>query len=144
MGTRALVHVRKNGETLLTIYRQFDGYPEGLGQDLKKIMTGKKVVDGFTSEDIKMGNFNGIECLAATIVKNLKEGIGNTYIYPIDSYDVGEEYCYHAWEADGVPMLRCLDAYSYGGEDGILYEGTAEDFDWKKAQKKQNDFVGKR
>ena len=31
MGTRALIHFGNEAAKLCTIYRQFDGYPDGLG-----------------------------------------------------------------------------------------------------------------
>jgi len=33
MGTRSLTHVYHDDKVILTLYRQFDGYPEGLGLD---------------------------------------------------------------------------------------------------------------
>ena len=39
MGTRTLVHIKSGdfaSQTLVTIYRQFDGYPAGMGNDLFK------------------------------------------------------------------------------------------------------------
>jgi hypothetical protein len=35
MSTRATVHFQSNGKTEAIVYRHSDGYPEGLGEDLK-------------------------------------------------------------------------------------------------------------
>lgn len=36
MSTRATVHFQYNGKTEAIVYRHTDGYPEGLGEDLKQ------------------------------------------------------------------------------------------------------------
>lgn len=94
MGTRALVEPMEDGKALVTIYRQFDGYPDGLGVDLANILTGHTLVNGFGGKDAEASQFNGMGCLAAQVVRHLKDSIGNVYIYPAGSRDVGEEYIY--------------------------------------------------
>ncbi len=95
MGTRALIHIKDKGVTLLTIYRQFDGYPSGLGQELGEILSGQELPSGYIDDKSLAPSFyNGMGCLAAYIVKELKEKWGNVYIYPVDSQDVGEDYVY--------------------------------------------------
>ena len=31
MGTRSIIHVKDERKTITTIYRQYDGYPSGMG-----------------------------------------------------------------------------------------------------------------
>ena len=98
MGTRALIHIKesdKQSQTLCTIYRQFDGYPEGLGKDILAIIQNKWISNG-----IQEDAFNGMGCLAAWLIGELKEDIGNVYIYPPDAVDVGEEYTYTVYTSD--------------------------------------------
>ena len=38
MGTRTLVHIKDGKKTIATIYRQYDGYPSGMGEDIKRIL----------------------------------------------------------------------------------------------------------
>ena len=92
MGTRSLTHIKDGNKTLLTIYRQFDGYPTGLGAELYEFLKDFTIVNGYGE---KLPNYaNGIGCLAAQLVGHLKDGIGNVYIYPPNSKDCGEEYIY--------------------------------------------------
>lgn len=115
MGTRSLTHVYDDdGKTiLLTMYRQMDGYPSGLGQELVDFLFGKRskngtyknpmvVVNGFGSGTPKKAA-NGMGCLAALLVSRLKgDQIGSVYIYPPGSTDCGEEYVYSIRLGDPV------------------------------------------
>lgn len=106
MGTRALVHIKdETRKTLVTLYRQMDGYPEGLGADILAALNGGDVtiVNGYHSNQHSPAIFNGMGCLAAYLVSRLKfapygrgdmNPIGNVYLYPANSKDCGEEYTY--------------------------------------------------
>ena len=50
MGTRSLTHFVEEGETLATIYRQFDGYPEGHGIELLNFLRDMHIVNGMNSQ----------------------------------------------------------------------------------------------
>lgn len=92
MGTRALVHIKestKDSETLVTLYRQFDGYPDGLGLELFELTKDKSISNGIQDDC-----FNSMGCLAAYVISNLKKEIGNVYIYPPNIKNVGEEFTY--------------------------------------------------
>ena len=93
MGTRALIHVKDDeGEnTLVTIYSQYDGYPTGLGADIKRVLGERTLVNGYNSPDTQC---NGMGCAAAMLIAELKAGCGGVYIYKPDSADVWEEYVY--------------------------------------------------
>lgn len=123
MGTRALIHVKddRSETTLVTIYRQFDGYPEGLGADLRAIVAGKTIVNGYNDP---VTQINGAGCLAAQIIANLKEGCGNVYIYPPNSEDVGEEYTYTISCDAGRVMVQCLDVLY----KTVIYEGPLSEW----------------
>lgn len=113
MGTRSLVHVKeagKNSKTLITIYRQYDGYPTGMGDDIVQILNGGdcKLVNGYGADE-SPAVFNGMGCLAAYLVGALKDGrIGNVYIYPADSVDVNEEYVYTLYVKDGKVFMSIV------------------------------------
>lgn len=32
MGTRSIIHVKDGRKTIVTLYRQYDGYPSGMGE----------------------------------------------------------------------------------------------------------------
>jgi hypothetical protein len=92
MGTRSLTVFKEDGKEIVVMYRQFDGYPSGHGKDLAEILAGRKIVNGFSSIDKKV--FNGMGCLAAQVVAELKDGPGNIYLYPAGTRDCWEEYVY--------------------------------------------------
>lgn len=125
MGTRALVHVHADGkdsDILTTIYRQFDGYPDGLGEDIKEALGGKEVVNGYSDPEKQV---NGMGCAAAMLVGALKEGkCGNVYLYAPGTKDVWEEYTYVLYR-DGPALMLSVN----GGE---LYSGPLRDFDASK------------
>lgn len=127
MGTRAIIHVHGGGrdsEVLTTIYRQFDGYPDGLGDDIKTALGGKELVNGYNDPKRQV---NGMGCAAAMLIGALKGGeCGNVYVYKPNASDVGEEYTYRLYAADRKLMLE-IDGYEEGDEP--LYSGPLDDFD---------------
>lgn len=95
MGTRALIHVYEDrkDKPLITIYRQHDGYPNRLGQELADVLAPMKLVNGFSRSDIPQAN--GMGYAAAQIVVALKGGVGNVYLYPAGASDCWEKFVYH-------------------------------------------------
>ena len=95
MGTRSITRVQIDGKTLISVYRQYDGYISGHGKDLAKFLENRRIVNGIRPGE-EMNVFNGPGCLASNLVSFLKEGeigkAGNIYIYPTDADD--EEYSY--------------------------------------------------
>lgn len=111
MGTRSLVNIiDDNGNTLVTIYRQFDGYPDGMGLDLRRIIGNAKLCNGFGTGQEVPEWFNGILCFAAYLIGELKgKKIGNVYLMPPGSTDHGEEYVYTIRSKAGKIALSCVD-----------------------------------
>jgi len=108
MGTRALTTTYDNsGHEIMVMYRQFDGYPEGLGKELIKFCNGYKIVNGYTKEDEKGKVANGMGCFTAQLIKHFKEGIGGVYIYPAETQDIGEEYIYEIRNVNGKLKIKC-------------------------------------
>lgn len=160
MGTRSLTRVIekwKNRETnkthktkLVCMYRQFDGYPSGHGADLVEFLTGSKVVNGLSMDDVKSTKvFNGAGCLAAQLVAHFKQGAGGIYLYNPNAKDCGQEYEYELevdWDTHEL-IFRCFEIgymkKNRKGEDvyvnkkRLLFEGKAEDF--LEAVKKQEE-----
>jgi hypothetical protein len=136
MGTRSLTKVyeeweyegKKTVHPLTCIYRQYDGYPEGLGKELEEFLTGLTVVNGIGAPD-KRRIANGAGCLTAQLIEYLKDGqVGNVYIYPVDSTDCGEEYEYRITvRSDGSVELKCIEV-GWGDEPNkILFVKTVCD-----------------
>lgn len=93
MSTRAIAEVYDiNNNLLVTIYKHMDGYPEGFGEDLKEICAKYTIVKGISGGDNTYKS-NGVGCFAATLVKELKDGIGDVYLQtPGIGFDI--EYVY--------------------------------------------------
>ena len=104
MATRAMISVAKREEgvsfseepnqTIVDIYHHWDGYPEGLGVTLASYLDGKKVINGLGRDNDNL--FNGMGCLAASLVAELKDGPGDVYIEPRESHG-WIDYQYYIW-----------------------------------------------
>ena len=109
MATRATVSIARREEgvsfsekpskTIVDIYHHYDGYPEGLGVTLASYLDDKKITNGLGSRD-DYDYFNGLGCLAASLVAELKDGPGNVYIEDKDRPHGWLDYEYFVWGDD--------------------------------------------
>ena len=96
MGTRSLTFVyeeSKSGEkpeAIINMYRQYDGYPSGHGAELAEFLSSSKE-----------RYFNGMGCLAASLIANFKQSPGGFYIHPVSQKNCGQDYEYHIYNIDG-------------------------------------------
>ena len=133
MGTRSTTTILdEQGNPLLRIYQQYDGYIEnGVGETLIRILEGRRVVNGYTMEDKEYRNFNGMSCLAAQIVADLKDGIGNVYIQALDEdYEGSYDYTISAvgdWKLSKSCKIN-IKMKSYGE---VVYDGLVDNYDRK-------------
>jgi len=108
MATRASIKFKdSDGKFLANVYHHYDGYPSGLGVKLLELTDGV-VVNGLgLGEQLGKRVFNGFGCLAAYVIKGLKDGPGNVYLYSESDYgNAGEEYLYEVVESkDGCQVL---------------------------------------
>lgn len=124
MGTRSITTIRHNGTPFVAIYRQYDGYPTGHGQELANILAGHTMVNGIPGgKDVKV--FNGPNDMAATIIARLKgDQTGNVYVYGPDTTDMGQDYDYiidvAGYEDPQITILNW-------GEK--IFQGTVQDFE---------------
>jgi hypothetical protein len=116
MGTRSLTFVYENNKPILNMYRQFDGYVSGHGQELAEFLMNGTLVNGYSKTDEIQ--FNGMGCLAAQLIVNFKKGVGGFYIYPVDCGDCWQEYEYHVYE-DKVVVKNPSE---------VIFEGSWNDF----------------
>ena len=116
MGTRCLTFVYDGDVPVINIYRQYDGYPSGHGHELAQFLDSKNLVKGFG----KQNSFeaNGMGCLAAQLIVQLKHGVGGIYIYPVSSTDCFQDYEYHVYE----------DKVIVKDPTAVIFEGTWEEF----------------
>ena len=116
MGTRCLTFVYDGNVPVINIYRQFDGYPSGHGHELAQFLNSKKLVNGY--KDKNSAEANGMGCLAAQLIVQLKHGVGGIYIYPVSSTDCFQEYEYHVYE----------DKVVVKDPTAVIFEGTWKQF----------------
>lgn len=97
MGTRSLTFVyNERGEAIVNLYRQYDGYPSGHGAELAEFLAGKRLVNGLSGDTSMV--FNGMGCLAASLVAHFKQSAGGFYIYAVTNTDCWQDYEYHVYE----------------------------------------------
>lgn len=120
MGTRSTTAVKdEDGKTLVTLYRPYDGYPTGHGQELADFLKSRTLI-------------NGMGCLAAQLVTHLKgDQIGNIYI---TNEGDSQEYNYTVYPKDGQLYMRCESEYY-----GFIYDGLASDFDGVTAERQESE-----
>lgn len=95
MATRASVIFKHFGEPVFAMYKHYDGYPDGLGKEIKEIVSGGKLVNGLGPDKTLGSYFNGYGCMWATIIAKLKNQPGDVYICKIsDVGQQGEDYVY--------------------------------------------------
>ena len=116
MGTRSLTFVYDGDVPVINIYRQYDGYPSGHGHELAQFLDSKTLVNGYS--DKNSFEANGMGCLAAQLIVQLKHGVGGIYIYPVSSTDCFQDYEYHVYE----------DKVIVKAPTAVIFEGTWEDF----------------
>jgi hypothetical protein len=117
MGTRSLtafIIKGKEDKEFVTVYRQFDGYPEGHGLHLAEFLN--------QGEHL---TYNGMGCLSAQVVAHLKEGWGNIHLEIPETRGVGEEYIYEVYtDNKGNINMSCFDVW----KGKTIFVGTPEKF----------------
>ena len=116
MGTRSLTFVYDGDVPVINIYRQYDGYPSGHGHELAQFLDSKTLVNGYGEQNSVEAN--GMGCLAAQLIVQLKHGVGGIYIYPVSSTDCFQDYEYHVYE----------DRVVVKDPTAVIFEGTWEEF----------------
>jgi hypothetical protein len=115
MGTRSLTYVYEGETPIICMYRQFDGYPTGHGQELANFLNELAIGEGISGSPELFTYANGMGCLAAQMIVNFKKSPGGFYIHPIDfNQDVWQEYEYHVYEKHVVvknPTEVIFDGY---------------------------------
>ena len=114
MGTRSVTRVFDGETQLCAIYRQMDGYPLGMGEDLKSIAGNIRVVNGAMMDD-GPDTINGAGRVASRVISELEKlGVGPRLI-PIDTEVCGQEYEYHII----CPSFDGCDAAKADGKRGV-------------------------
>jgi transcriptional regulator with XRE-family HTH domain len=108
MATRAKIHIARREEgvsfseipekIMVSIYNHYDGYPEGLGVTLASYLDDYKITNGLGRDNDYI--FNGLGCLAASLIAELKDGPGNVYIEDPERPHGWIDYEYYVWGDD--------------------------------------------
>ena len=134
MGTRATIHIAKREEgvsfseipkkKLVSIYNQYDGYPDGLGVTLANYLLDTKIVNGLGGDRDTV--FNGLGCMAASIIAELKEEAGNVYIDNPNNPHGWLDYEYVIWGSDHkdiwISIFDCNNCIFVGKPYKLLRE----------------------
>ena len=119
MGTRSLTYVYDGETPIMCMYRQFDGYLEGHGQELAEFLLSGKMVNGLPVGKKDELFFNGMGCLAAQMIANFKKTPGGFYIHPVDlNQDCWQDYEYHVYENKVVVK----------NPDEVIFSGSWNEF----------------
>lgn len=104
MGTRSLTFIYdEDGKKIISMYRQYDGYPSGHGKELAEFLEPITMVNGIGLTEAAIANGPG--CLAAQLVAHFKDGPGGIYLTPTTEVDCGQDYEYHiATHGEGVGL----------------------------------------
>lgn len=132
MGTRSIttfISSYKDEETgkrktkkIVTMYRQYDGYPSGHGVELAEFLADGEVVNGYSRTDKKI--FNGIGCLTAQVVAHFKDGVGNIYLEAPRKPD-WEDYAYEVivdWDTKEITIK--VISVGYESPNKTIFKGS--------------------
>lgn len=138
MGTRSKTSfIEKRGEEhihLVSVYRQYDGYVEGMGHDLANYILDKEICNGIRLGRDTSKLANGFGCLIAQLIRDFKEDVGGLYI--ITENDI-QEYNYDIiFDSDlyyGNNFKEELETNKYfkvrvtDWNEKIMFEGTLKE-----------------
>lgn len=133
MGTRATIHIYEGKKHIVSIYRQMDGYPSGIGLEIVNHLRTSRLVNGYGNGDSAPNVFNGMQCLAAYLIGVLKlfpygqhrDAIGNVYL--TDESD-RQEWNYKVFTKGDKLLLEVEH------DDKIKFSGEMYKFDAKKIE----------
>ena len=119
MATRAIIRIaeREEGVTFsehqedyhTQLYHHFDGYPEYLGVTLANYLNDISIVNGVSGGKPQA---NGLGCLAAQLVCELKDGPGNVYIDKAGVKRDWIDYVYYIWATEGKDVWISIFDYN--------------------------------
>lgn len=131
MGTRSTIKwIRKDGDKftpLVNIYRQYDGYIDGVGHQLAEWLLEKRIVNGIPLNNT-YNIANGFECLIAQYIRDFKKGPGVLYIADMNDFQeynyevIFDDDIYFSGKYDSVNDLIKIKVDSYPNFEGTPYE----------------------
>jgi hypothetical protein len=144
MGTRSTTHVfetdepgavtpqmLKNAKHVVSIYRQFDGYPEGHGKDLAAFASKFTIVNGFGG-GMKMGTHaNGGGCFGAQLIRRFKRELGNIYITTQDDRQAYDYFLYvraGEWGFGSKPATESFVHLIVKRDADVIFDGPVKEY----------------
>lgn len=116
MGTKSTTKIYENGKLMLALYKQYDGYLQGWGQNLKDFLKSRTFVNGLGSDEKQ---FNGIGDFALQLILEFKKGAGDLYA---TTEDDEQEFNYRInykdakkKEKNDIITITCDCDYAYEG-----------------------------
>jgi hypothetical protein len=110
MGTRSLTYVYDGKTPIMCMYRQFDGYLSGHGQELANFLNELTIGNGIPGKPELFTFANGMGDLAAQMIVFFKKTPGGFYIHPIElNQDCLQDYEYHVYENKVVVVSHFFD-----------------------------------
>jgi hypothetical protein len=119
MGTRSLTYVYEGETPIICMYRQFDGYLSGHGQELANFLNELTIDNGISGKPKLFSFANGMGDLAAQMIVWFKKTPGGLYIHPIElNQDAWQDYEYHVYENKVVVK----------NPDEVIFSGSWNEF----------------
>ena len=110
MGTRSLTYVYDGKTPIMCMYRQFDGYLSGHGQELANFLNELTIGNGISGKPELFTFANGMGDLAAQMIVWFKKTPGGFYIHPIElNQNAFQEFEYHVYENKVVVVSHFFD-----------------------------------
>lgn len=136
MGARARINVFERNKLIVSIYRQTDGYPDGLGKEVAEFAGKMEIINGISFGQSAGTHASGMGCFAAQLICHLKDGIGSIYIRDTGPDSRGEEFSYNLHDRDGKIWIDALEGSvtAFGlpstpeAEMKPIFSGFAKDF----------------
>ncbi len=148
MGTRSSYRVietykddkkKKRRNEIMSMYVQYDGYPDGHPLEVAQWLSGGKVVNGFSLDEKNELVFNGGGCLAAQLVALLKKDTGGVYLQsPKSRGNSWEEYLYDIVVDSNNFEVKFI-AYENYEKIVKIFEGSPAEFVEKYSKKDVED-----
>lgn len=109
MGTRSLIRVYdEQSQPIIDIYHQYDGYLSTRGAHLFNFLDGKPILNGYLQG---AKGFNGMPCLAASLISYFKTEIGNCYVYSPYTFEIGDQDYSYLVYFDGYNKSVKVEVY---------------------------------
>ena len=136
MGTRSLTFVYdEQNKPIINMYRQYDGYPTGHGAELADFLSVGRLVNGLAqTETAEEFVFNGMGCLAASLIAQFKQSPGGFYIYSVDKTDCGQDYEYHIYDSGKGLYIEVVDCgcnmfgVTMSDKHDFVFKGNLKEF----------------